>query len=100
MASLCKIFGRRVITFNLTFREDFDTGGVLLTTGSLASGSRNITIGGGGGALKTNQVLNFNPGATGTDRPAGDIYLALCKAMGVPATSFGNATNPLLEILA
>ena len=59
-----------------------------------------VTVGGGGGALKTNQVLNFNPGATGTDRPAGDIYLALCKAMGVSATSFGNATNPLLEILA
>jgi hypothetical protein len=59
-----------------------------------------VTVGGGGGALKTNQVLNFNPGATGTDRPAGDIYLALCKAMGVSATSFGNATNPLQEILA
>jgi hypothetical protein len=59
-----------------------------------------VTIGGGGGALKTGQVLNFNRDATGTDRPAGDIYLALCRAMGVSATSFGNATNPLLEILA
>jgi hypothetical protein len=29
VASLCKTFGRRVITFNLTFREDFDIGGAL-----------------------------------------------------------------------
>lgn len=60
-----------------------------------------LTIGGGGGALRTGQVLNINPTAVaGKDRPAGDIYLALCRAMGVAATSFGNATNPLLEILA
>lgn len=58
-----------------------------------------ITIGGGGGALRTGQVVNVNPNATGTDRPAGDIYLALSRAMGVQATSFGNATNPLMEIL-
>jgi hypothetical protein len=64
-----------------------------------------VTIGGGGGALKTGQVVrvNNNPdppesGATG-DRPAGDIYLALCQAMGVSVASFGNATNPLTEIL-
>ena len=59
-----------------------------------------VTIGGGGGALRTGQVLNVNPNAAGKDRPAGDIYLALCRAMGVQVTSFGNATNPLLEILA
>jgi hypothetical protein len=58
-----------------------------------------VTVGGGGGALRTGQVINVNPNAAGTDRPAGDIYLALCRAMGVPATSFGNATNPLMEIL-
>lgn len=64
-----------------------------------------VTIGGGGGALKTGQVVrvNHNPdpqmGNTG-DRPAGDIYLALCQAMGVNVSSFGNATNPLTEILA
>ena len=34
-----------------------------------------------------------------SDRPAGDIYLALCRAMGVEVASFGNATNPLTEIL-
>jgi hypothetical protein len=58
-----------------------------------------VTVGGGSGALRTGQVINVNPNAAGTDRPAGDIYLALCRAMGVPATSFGNATNPLMEIL-
>jgi hypothetical protein len=58
-----------------------------------------ITIGGGGGALRTGQVVNVNPNAAGTDRPAGDIYLALSRAMGVQVSSFGNATNPLTEIL-
>jgi hypothetical protein len=65
-----------------------------------------VTIGGGGGALKTGQVVRVNDNPqppdnppTG-DRPAGDIYLALAQAMGVPVASFGNATNPLTEILA
>jgi hypothetical protein len=63
-------------------------------------------IGGGGGAIKTGQIVRVNndpnPQQTGAtqDRPAGDIYLALCKAMGVEIASFGNATNPLTEILA
>jgi hypothetical protein len=62
-------------------------------------------IGGGGGALKTGQIVRVNndpnPQQTGAtlDRPAGDIYLALCQAMGVEGASFGNATNPLTEIL-
>jgi hypothetical protein len=59
-----------------------------------------VTIGGGGGALRTGQVLNVNPNDTRTDRPAGDIYLALARAMGVNVPAFGNATNPLMEILA
>jgi hypothetical protein len=59
-----------------------------------------VTLGGGGGALKTGQVVNVNPNATGTDRPAGDIYLALSRAMGVEVASFGDATSPLTEILA
>ena len=42
----------------------------------------------------------MNPNAAGNDRPAGDIYLALCRAMGVQHDSFGNATNPFTEILA
>jgi hypothetical protein len=62
-------------------------------------------IGGGGGAIKTGQIVRVNndpnPQQTGAtqDRPAGDIYLALCQAMGVEGASFGNATNPLTEIL-
>src|SRR6185436_4704421 len=44
--------------------------------------------------------LSGNPNGVGTDRPAGDIYLALCRAMGVQQAAFGNATNPLTEILA
>ncbi len=66
-----------------------------------------VTIGGGGGAIKAGQIIrvNDNPdpdptkGPTG-DRPAGDIYLAIAQAMGVQVASFGNATNPLTEILA
>jgi hypothetical protein len=63
------------------------------------------TIGGGSGALKTGQVLNFNPNAAPNqevmgDRPAGDIYLSICQAMGVPIASFGSATNRVQEILA
>jgi hypothetical protein len=64
-----------------------------------------VTIGGGGGALKTGQVVrvNNNPQPPDTppngDRSAGDIYLALAQAMGVSVPSFGNATNPLTEIL-
>ena len=64
-------------------------------------------IGGLGGAIKTGQIVRVNndpaPDANSatnsSDRPAGDIYLALCRAMGVDVASFGNATNPLTEIL-
>lgn len=64
-----------------------------------------VTLGGGSGALRTGQVLNFNPSPVqnrelDTDRPAGDIYLALCRAMGVSVASFGEAVNPVTEILA
>jgi hypothetical protein len=53
-----------------------------------------VTIGGGGGALRTGQTLTFegNP-------PAGNVYLSLCRAMGVQAMSFGNANTPVQEIL-
>jgi hypothetical protein len=40
-----------------------------------------------------------NNAANSLDRPAGDIYLALARAMGVEIPAFGNATNPLTEIL-
>jgi hypothetical protein len=64
-----------------------------------------VTIGGGSGALKTGQVLNFNPNPVqnselDNDRPAGDIYLALARAFGVQNATFGSATNPVTEILA
>lgn len=65
-------------------------------------------IGGLGGAIRTGQIVRVNndpnPDANNTmnsqDRPAGDIYLALCRAMGVDVASFGNAQSPLTEILA
>jgi hypothetical protein len=64
-------------------------------------------IGGLGGAIKTGQIVRVNndlnadanSATNSLDRPAGDIYLALCRAMGVEVASFGNATNPLTEIL-
>jgi hypothetical protein len=66
------------------------------------------TIGGLGGAIKTGQIVRVNndpnPDANSAmnslDRPAGDIYLSICRAMGVEVASFGRATNPLTEILA
>jgi len=57
-----------------------------------------VTIGKCGGALKTQQVLNYSK-AKETDRPAGDIYLALCRAMGVTVSSFGSATQVVQELL-
>jgi hypothetical protein len=53
-----------------------------------------VIIGGGGGALKPGQVLTF-----GQDRPAGDVYLALCRAMGVTG-SFPDSSGPVSEVLA
>ncbi len=52
-----------------------------------------LTIGGGGGALATGQVLTFT-----ADRPAGDVYLSLCSAMGVTGM-FPDATGPVAELL-
>jgi hypothetical protein len=65
-------------------------------------------IGGLGGAIRSGQVVRVNDdpnpdannAANSQDRPAGDIYLAIAQAMGVSVQSFGNATNPLTEILA
>lgn len=64
-----------------------------------------ITIGGGGGALKTGQLLNFHDGVTGDssgngDRVAGDLWLTLAQAMGVATSEFNGATNPIVEALA
>jgi hypothetical protein len=52
-----------------------------------------VIIGGGGGALKAGQVVTF-----AADRPAGDLYLSLCQAMGVTG-SFPDASGPITEVL-
>jgi hypothetical protein len=53
-----------------------------------------VIIGGGGGALKPGRVITFP-----TDRPAGDLYLSLCQAMGVTGM-FPDSTGPITEVLA
>ncbi len=53
-----------------------------------------VSIGKGGGALKTGQVVRFD-----TDRPAGDLYLTLAQAMGASGVSFPDATGPVTELL-
>jgi hypothetical protein len=52
-----------------------------------------VIIGGGGGALKSGQVVTF-----AQDRPAGDVYLSLCQAMGVTG-SFPDSTGAVKEVL-
>jgi hypothetical protein len=62
-----------------------------------------ITIGGGGGALDTGQVIRFNIGAqgeaAGVNRPATDLYLSLAQAMGVSGATFPGTTGPVTEML-
>jgi hypothetical protein len=53
-----------------------------------------VIIGGGGGALKSGQVVTF-----AEDRPAGDVYLSLCQAMGTTG-SFPDSTGAVKEVLA
>jgi Protein of unknown function (DUF1552) len=53
-----------------------------------------VIIGGGGGALKPGRVVTY-----AQDRPAGDVYLALCQALGVKG-SFPDSTGPTTEVLA
>jgi predicted transcriptional regulator len=53
-----------------------------------------VTIGKAGGALKTGQIVRFD-----VDRPAGDLYLTLARAMGANNASFPDATAPLTELL-
>lgn len=54
-----------------------------------------VTIGGGGGALKTGRVVRNE-----VDRPATDLYLTLAQAMGAPLMSFGDSTGVVQEVLA
>jgi hypothetical protein len=53
-----------------------------------------VSIGGGGGALKTGQIVR-----NAVDRPATDLYLTLAQAMGAPLTSFGDSTGILPGVL-
>ena len=53
-----------------------------------------VSIGKGGGALKTGQVVRFD-----SDRPAGDLYLTLAKAMGANNARFPDAMGPVTELL-
>ncbi|MEO8903528.1 MAG: DUF1552 domain-containing protein [Polyangiaceae bacterium] len=53
-----------------------------------------VSIGKAGGALKTGQVVRFD-----TDRPAADLYLSLCKAMGAGTATFPDAVAPVTEVL-
>lgn len=54
-----------------------------------------VSIGKAGGALKTGQVVRFD-----TDRPAADLYLSFCQAMGASGVSFPGQTGPVTEVLA
>jgi hypothetical protein len=53
-----------------------------------------VSIGKCGGGLKTGMVYH-----SATDRPAGDLYLTFCKAMGVSNASFPDAVGPVTEVL-
>jgi hypothetical protein len=54
-----------------------------------------VSIGGGGGALKTGRIVRNS-----ADRPATDLYLTLAQAMGAPLTKFGESTGVIQEVLA
>jgi len=54
-----------------------------------------LTIGGGGGALKTGRIVR-----NAADRPATDLYLTLAQAMGAPLMTFGDSTGSIKEVLA
>jgi hypothetical protein len=53
-----------------------------------------VTIGKAGGALKSGQIVPF-----ATDRPATDLYLSLCKAMGAGTATFPDSVGPVTEVL-
>jgi Protein of unknown function (DUF1552) len=53
-----------------------------------------VSIGKCGGAINSGQVVRFD-----TDRPAADLYLSFCKAMGVSGASFPDATGAVTEVL-
>jgi hypothetical protein len=53
-----------------------------------------VTIGKAAGALRTQQVVKFD-----TDRPAGELYVALARAMGAMNVTFPDATQPIPGVL-
>lgn len=63
-----------------------------------------VTIGRGGGALKSGQVVQvpLSPQgmAEGKARPATDLYLSLARAMGASNATFPSTTGPVTEVLA
>jgi hypothetical protein len=63
-----------------------------------------VTIGKGGGALKTGQVyaapINGKDEVPQIARPATDLYLTLAHAMGASAATFPNAEGVVSEVLA
>jgi hypothetical protein len=63
-----------------------------------------VTIGRGGGALKSGQVvqapLSPQDMAEGKARPAADLYLSLARAMGAGNATFPSTTGPVTEVLA
>ncbi|MDP9151557.1 MAG: DUF1552 domain-containing protein [Myxococcota bacterium] len=69
-----------------------------------------LLIGGGGGKLKTGQLVQFpmkvgaDPSTSGiTNRAHNDLLLTLGQVMGVPMTAFGDASyckGPITEIVA
>jgi len=71
-----------------------------------------ILIGGGGGKLKTNQLVQFTPVATPGSPPINqqtgvrahnDLLVTLAKVMGVQMDKFGDATlnrSPITELIA
>ncbi|HEY8925521.1 MAG TPA: DUF1552 domain-containing protein [Polyangia bacterium] len=64
-----------------------------------------ITIGKGGGALKSGQVVPFSvdpdKGKIKTsDRPASDLYLTLAKAMGAGSVTFPGQTGVITEVMS
>jgi hypothetical protein len=54
-----------------------------------------ISLGKGAGSLKSGQVVRFD-----SDRPAGDLYLTLARAMGASDVTFPDAAAPVSEVLA
>lgn len=61
-----------------------------------------VTIGGGGGGLRTGQRLNYyNASAPvgSRDRAASELWLTLARAMGSGASSFGGASQVVTEAL-